>query len=94
MLASCGGPALQNVPHPNNAAMAGAAAAIAGAITLADPKLAGRKPEAEVGSDGKPVPVHEIVPSDVLDRADDEHASPPLPAAPPPAFDPSLAPRQ
>ena len=37
VLGGCGGPALQNVPHPNSAMMAGAAAAVAGAITLADP---------------------------------------------------------
>ncbi len=67
---ACGGPALQNVPHPNNAAMAGGFAAAAAAITLASPDTATRKPEKNISDDQKGVTVKEHVTSDVLDRAD------------------------
>ncbi len=67
---ACGGPALQNVPHPNNAAMAGGFAAAAAAITLASPDAATKKPEKNVYDDRTGVQVKENVPSDVLDRAD------------------------
>lgn len=70
---SCGGPALQNVPHPNNGAMAGGFAAAAAAATLASPGMAQKSAESQqnAGSaDKKPVKVNETVPADVLDRVD------------------------
>src|SRR5262249_18612777 len=69
----CGGgqqPMLANVPHPNNAAMAGGAAAAAAAITLASPDSAAQKPEKNQNQEKHEVDVKESVPSDVLDRLD------------------------
>ena len=70
---ACGGqPALANAPRPDPAVVAGAAAATAAAITIADPNAATRgKPEKrddKVPNDSKEV--DESVPSDVLDRLD------------------------
>lgn len=86
MLAACGPPALQNAPRPNPSAVAGAAAAIAGAATLADPDAAARKANAEQNKDNvdpdHTVPVHETVPEDVFDRLDAKKAQPePAPVA-------------
>jgi hypothetical protein len=76
LLLACGGdPALKNVPRPNTAAVAGAAAGIAGAATLADPNYAAKRAQQEQnannshGHDVKEVTV--TVPSAVLDRLDD-----------------------
>lgn len=75
----CGGPALQNAPRPNPTAVAGAAAALAGAATLAAPDAAGRraseanKPTAEL----RPIKPGPSVPADVLDRLDKVQAHPP-----------------
>jgi hypothetical protein len=69
----CGGgsqPLLANVPHPNNAAMAGGAAAAAAAITLASPDTATQKPEKGQNGEKQAVDVKESVPGDVLDRLD------------------------
>ena len=75
LLAACGGPALQNVPHPNNAAMAGGFAALAGAATLASPHDAAKKAEEKgPAADSKPQKVKEHVPSDVFDRLDEQDA--------------------
>ena len=73
MISACGGPALQNVPHPNNGAMAGGFAAAAAAATLADPAAAQKSAESQQNAgkvDKKPVKVNQTVPSDVLDRVD------------------------
>jgi hypothetical protein len=72
-LGACGGPpALQNAPRPNPAIVAGAAAAVAGAATLADPDGAARKQEEKRDGDAekKAKKTREHVPSDVLDRLD------------------------
>jgi hypothetical protein len=75
VLAACGGgPALRNAPKPDPAVVAGAAAAIAGAATLADPNGAARRAEAnKVENEKKPKQVKETVPGDVLDRAESQH---------------------
>jgi hypothetical protein len=76
LLAACGAepkqPFLANAPHPDNAAVAGAAAATAAAITIADPNAATRgKPEkASPQVEKQPVEVKQNVPSDVFDRLD------------------------
>ena len=73
-LAACGGgpdPILRNVPQPNKAAVAGAAAAIAGAATLASPHDAAKRQEKNKAPDEKkPIKVDQTVPSDVFDRLD------------------------
>lgn len=71
-LIGCGGSVLQNVPQPNPAVVAGAAAALAGAATLASPDGADRKsieanrPTASL----RPQKSGPTVPADVLDRLD------------------------
>lgn len=96
-VAACGGPALQNVPHPNNTAMAAGFAAAAAGATLASPADAQKKAEAQSKgqpADKKPKNVKETVPGDVLDRLD--HPPPddgkpkaqPLPPAQDPKTDP------
>jgi hypothetical protein len=87
-LGACGGPALQNVPQPNPAVVAGMAAALAGAATLADPHGATHKPERQDEPNLDGVEVKESVPAGVLDRLDKQ---PPAKAAPKPAA-PPLAP--
>jgi len=71
-LCACGGPVLQNAPRPDPAVVAGVAAAVAGAATLADPQGAAKRQEQK--NKGEPdmngVEVHETVPADVLDRLD------------------------
>jgi hypothetical protein len=70
--AACGPPVLQNAPRPNPSVVAGAAAAIAGAATLADPDYAARKQEKKkdgIGT-GQGVRNDVTVPADVLDRLD------------------------
>lgn len=72
-MCACGsGPILQNAPRPNPAAVAGVAAAVAGAATLADPQGAAKRQELkEKGEpDNNGVEVRETVPADVLDRLD------------------------
>jgi hypothetical protein len=72
-LAACGGPPLlQNAPRPNPAVVAGAAAAIAGAATLADPQGAAKRQEVkdQREPDNRGVDVHETVSADALDRLD------------------------
>jgi hypothetical protein len=72
--AGCGGgpdPILRNVPQPNKAVVAGAAAAVAGAATLASPADAAKLQEKNRAPDEKkPVKVRQTVPADVLDRLD------------------------
>ena len=71
LAAGCGGPMLANAPRANPAAVAGGAAAVAGAITLANPDAAGRKPEKKDPFAGKQgTNVKENVPPDVFDRLD------------------------
>lgn len=72
LTAACGPPALQNAPRPNPAVVAGAAAAVAGAATLANPDGAARKQEQKKETDRTPTgePVTTTVPADVLDRLD------------------------
>lgn len=90
--AACGGgpdPILRNVPQPNPAAVAGAAAALAGAATLADPAgAAKRQEENKEPPEKRPLRVKETVPSDVFDRAE---RPPTAPATPAPAQAPSDA---
>jgi hypothetical protein len=76
VLAACGGPALQNAPHPNNAAMAGGFAALAGAATLASPHDAAKKAEGEKGvpAEAKPQKVKEHVPASAFDHLDEQEA--------------------
>ncbi len=98
---ACGGPALQNAPRPNPAVVAGAAAATAAAITLADPDGAARNVDAEhelyrpIGPD--PKPVKESAPADVLDRLDaaehDERVHRPQPGGPGEPTAPTAAPQ-
>jgi hypothetical protein len=74
----CGGPVLQNAPKPDPAVVAGAAAAIAGAATLADPNGAAKKQEAnKPQSEKRPQNVKATVPSDVFDRLDEQQKNPP-----------------
>jgi hypothetical protein len=77
-MAACGGaPVLANAPRPNPAFVAGGAAAAAAAMTLADPDAASRKPEKkDAHKSDRPSDVKETVPSDVLDRLDDEKKAP------------------
>ena len=81
LVAACGAqpnqPMLANAPRPNPAAVAGGAAAVAGAITLADPDAASRKTEKKQDENKKPVKVKENVPKDVLDRLDKQEAAAP-----------------
>jgi hypothetical protein len=71
LLAACGGPALQNVPKPDPAVVAGAAAAVAGAATLADPNGAAKRQEQkEPQKSLRPKKSGGTVPDDVLDRLD------------------------
>lgn len=76
MLVGCGGgpdPILRNAPHPDTATIAGAAAAVAGAATLASPDGAAKKAEANKGEEEKkPVKVKENVPAGVFDRLDEK----------------------
>jgi hypothetical protein len=70
-IAGCGGPPLlAKVPHPNKALVAGGAAAVAAAVTLADPDAASRRPEQKNDEAKRPVEVRNTVPADVLDRLD------------------------
>lgn len=74
---ACGGePVGAKVPRPNPTDVAIVAAAAAAATTLANPKAAGRKPEKNEQPEDlrDPKITGETVPSDVLDRADDEPA--------------------
>ena len=72
---ACGGSALQNAPRPNPSAVAGVAAAIAGAATLAAPDAAGRRADAnKPTSEPRPIPAGPNVPTDVLDRLDESQA--------------------
>jgi hypothetical protein len=84
LLVACGShdPALRNVPQPSTKAVAGGAAAIAGAATLVDPNgQANRVQEANKPDDRtKPMKPGPSVPADVLDRLDDA----PAPKEPPP----------
>jgi hypothetical protein len=87
ILSACGGgpdPILRNVPQPKTSAVAGAAAAIAGAATLAAPdSQAARVQEANKPDvSDKPMKPGPNVPADVLDRLDD---APPPEAEPPPS---------
>lgn len=91
--AACGAepkqPFLANAPHPDNAAMAGAAAGVAAAAVLADPNAQTRGKPEKARDDGEkqPINVKENVPAAVLDRADQraDHANAPAPAAQPAA---------
>lgn len=73
LLLACGGSVLQNAPRPDPAVVAGMAAALAGASTLADPNAAARrsgeanKPSQEL----RPQKSGPLVPADVLDRLDE-----------------------
>lgn len=70
-LGACGGPALQNAPHPNTAMMAGGFAAAAAAVTLASPHDAAKRAEGDkVTPDTKPQTVKQQVPAGVFDRLD------------------------
>ncbi len=77
LLAGCGGsPLLANAPHPNNAAVAGVAAAAAAAMTLADPNGTTFKRETLTPDQQKEVDSHATVPTDVLDRLDNGPTKP------------------
>jgi hypothetical protein len=87
ILAACGGPALQNAPRPDPAAVAGVAAAAAAAATLADPNKP--QPEKKIDENKREVEVKEQVPSGVLDRLDSQPApATPAAATPDPKPDP------
>lgn len=78
MAAGCGGqagpdPILANAPRPDPATVAGAAAALAGAATLASPDSAAKQAEANKEQPvKKPVKVTEQVPASALDRLDEK----------------------
>ena len=62
---------LQNAPRPDPAVIAGAAAALAGAASLADPAHASRKAESNRPTvELRPLKAGPTVPGDVLDRLD------------------------
>ncbi len=95
LASACNGPVLQNVPKPNSAVVAGAAAATAAAITLASPDAQARRVAAEEAwrrPSGRPLPSSgQTAPADVLDRldaaerqrqADPDAAPPPSSASP------------
>lgn len=91
LLGACGGgpdPILAGVPQPKTSTVAGAAAAVAGAATLAAPNSqAARVDEAnKPDPSDKPMKEGPAVPADVLDRLDD---APPPPPEPPPSERPS-----
>ncbi len=83
-LSACKEPVGAKIPRPNKKAAAGITAAVAGAMTIANPKLAGRKPESANAKRPRPTKVKESVPSGVLDRVDDKKKAggtkPPCPA--------------
>ena len=88
---------MQNVPHPNNAAMAAGFAAAAGAATLASPADAQKHAEEKGKGDPagkKPVDVKEQVPADVFDRLDNPPPDDGKPKAQPlpPMQEPKLEP--
>jgi cytochrome c556 len=71
LAAACGGPALQNVPKPDPAVVAGVAAGVAGAATLADPDGAAKRQEQKKPvKDKRPMKSGGTVPADVFDRLD------------------------
>lgn len=75
-LGGCGGPLLQNAPKPDPAVVAGAAAALAGAATLADPAgAAKRQEENKPVAEKRPINVKTIVPASVLDHLDENKAN-------------------
>lgn len=81
MLMGCGGgpdPILAGVPQPKTSTVAGAAAAVAGAATLADPKgQQARVDEAnKPDATDKPIKSGPSVPADVLDRLDEQQQDP------------------
>ncbi|MGN6111170.1 MAG: hypothetical protein ACTHU0_39090 [Kofleriaceae bacterium] len=89
LLTACGGPALQNAPRPNPAAVAGVAAAVAGAATLADPDGAAKRAEEnKVEDEKRPKKVKATVPSDVFDRLDQQQQPQHLPPGATPAAAP------
>ncbi len=84
-------PFLANAPHPDNAALAGGAAAAAAAMTLADPNASTRgKPEKpKVDEDKQPIEVKEHVPESAFDHLDQKQGSG---SAVAPAAQPAAAP--
>jgi hypothetical protein len=91
----CGGPLLQNVPHPNNTAMAAGFAGAAAAATAISPANAQKNVESanKAGArDKRPVNVKETVPADVLDRLDNPTPDDGKPKAEPlpPGQDPKM----
>jgi hypothetical protein len=85
LLMGCGAapnqPLLANAPRPNTGAVAGAAAAVAGAATLAAPDYAAKN----AAEANKPAPDNKgqksggIVPPDVFDRLDEKQKKPAAP---------------
>jgi hypothetical protein len=74
--AACGGqPVLSKLPRPNPTAVAVGAVAVAGAATLANPALAGQKPEDPSAGVAKRTVKTERMPGDVLDRLSDAEDS-------------------
>jgi len=73
-LSACGGsPVLSHLPRPDPAVVAAIAAGAAGAATLADPAGAARLQELkEPHKEARPLENREIVPLEVLDRADED----------------------
>lgn len=80
LLVSCGGadPVLRNAPRPNTAVMAGGAAALAGAATLADPNGQAQRVKEKDRVDEEPREQKHgpSVPADVLDRLDEKQQAP------------------
>lgn len=70
---------LGNVPRANPAAVAGVAAAVAGAATLADPNGAAKRQEAtQTPAEMREIDAHKTVPRDVFDRLDEAPKPQPL----------------
>lgn len=75
LFSGCGGdPVLRNAPRPNTAAVAGAAAGIAGAATLVDPNGQAARVEEAHRTEQQPREQKHgpSVPADVLDRLDEK----------------------
>jgi outer membrane biosynthesis protein TonB len=92
LLVACGGdPVLRNAPRPNTAAVAGAAAAVAGAATLADPNGAARRQDEinKPNNEKKEIKSGPSVPADVLDRLDEKQKTEHKPKT-----DPKAAPKK
>jgi len=76
LLGGCKEPVGAKIPRPNKKAAAAVTAAVAGAMTLANPASAGRIPESSKNKRARPKKVKEVVTPGALDRLDDKKANP------------------